>query len=59
MLHLITLQIGPDVMLAAKLRAQDGTSLPDAIAQVNALEQRLKLERPSLRWSFIELDDVD
>ena len=58
-LHLITLQIGPDVMLAAKLRAQDGTSLPDAIAQVNALEQRLKLEHPSLRWSFIELDDVD
>jgi cation diffusion facilitator family transporter len=58
-LHLITLQIGPDVMLAAKLRAKDGTSLPDAIAQVNALERRLKLEHPSLRWSFIELDDAD
>jgi cation diffusion facilitator family transporter len=59
LLRLITLQIGPDVMLAVKLRVQDGTSLPDAIAQVNALERRLKTEHPSLRWSFVELDDAD
>lgn len=59
LLRLITLQIGPDVMLAVKPRARDGTSLPDAITQVNALELRLKLEHPSLRWSFIELDDAD
>ena len=58
-LHLITLQIGPEVMIAVKVRVHDGTSLPDAIARVNALERRLKTEHPSLRWSFVELDEVD
>ncbi len=58
-LHLITLQIGPEVMLAVKVRVRDGLALGDAITRVNALERRLKADHPSLRWSFVEFDDAD
>ncbi len=58
-LSLITLQIGPEVMLALKIEPPAGLALPEAIDRVNALERRLKAEHPSLRWSFVELDDRD
>lgn len=58
-LNLITLQIGPEVMLAAKVRLRDGFALEQAVGEINALELRLKAENPSLRWSFVEPDVED
>ncbi|MCB1845560.1 MAG: cation diffusion facilitator family transporter [Halioglobus sp.] len=54
----ITIQYGPDTMLAAKIRFCDGLDLATAIARINELEVALKKKVPRLRWSFIE-PDVD
>ncbi len=58
-LNVITLQFGPDVMFAAKLRmdpALDGRAVVDAI---NLLERRIKEKMPTIKWSFIEPDIAD
>ncbi len=54
--NIITIQLGPDVMLAAKVRMNAGLSLNQAIDEVNELEVVLKRELPMLKWCFIELD---
>ena len=57
--RLVTIQFGPDTMLAAKIRIKDGIALDQAIASINQLERRLKEAVPKLRWSFIEPDTTD
>ena len=56
--HLITLQLGNDIMVAV----QAGMSDPEAstavsIARINAIESALKAAFPDVRWSFFEPDD--
>ena len=55
----ITLQFGPDTMLAAKIRMQDGIDIETAVAHINALERKLKERIPKLAWCFIEPDVTD
>ena len=55
----LTLQFGPKVMLAAKVRMRPGTSVEEAIDNINALERRLRREVPQIGWSFVEPDDED
>ena len=55
----ITIQYGPDTMLAAKIRFRDGLDLATAITRINELEVALKKRVPRLRWSFIEPDFDD
>jgi cation diffusion facilitator family transporter len=55
----ITVQYGPDTLLAAKIRLRSGTDIDTAVAHINDLERQLKSEVPGLRWSFIEPDIVD
>jgi cation diffusion facilitator family transporter len=55
----ITLQFGPDTMLAAKVRMQDGLDIETAVAHINALERKLKERIPKLAWCFIEPDVTD
>ncbi len=55
----ITLQFGPDTMLAAKIKLRDGLSIEEAVASINALERELKNRIPKLRWCFIEPDFED
>lgn len=55
----ITMQFGPDTMLAAKIKLRPGLSVDDAVRIINALEQRLKNEIPNLEWCFIEPDIAD
>jgi cation diffusion facilitator family transporter len=59
LLNSITFQLGPDTMLAAKIRLRPDLSLSSAIRSINELERRLKSEIPDLKWSFIEPDDSD
>ncbi len=54
--NVITLQVGPQIMLAAKLRMTPGLPLNEAIAHINALERRLREEVPDLGWLFMEPD---
>ena len=55
----ITMQFGPDTMLAAKIKMRSGLDIDAAVDSINALEHRLKDEIPNLQWCFIEPDIVD
>jgi len=57
--NLITIQLGPDTMLAAKIKLRSGISLEEAVASINRLEKRLKEKLPGLKWSFVEPDVED
>lgn len=55
----ITMQFGPDTMLAAKIKMRPGMDIEDVVSKINALERELKARVPNLRWCFIEPDVVD
>ena len=55
----ITIQLGPDTMLAAKIKLKSGISIEAAVDVINYLEKRLKEQVPVLKWSFIEPDVED
>ncbi|MDH3338023.1 MAG: cation diffusion facilitator family transporter [Gammaproteobacteria bacterium] len=55
----ITIQFGPDTMLAAKLKMHQGIDIDAAVAIINTLERKLKERIPNLKWCFIEPDVTD
>ncbi len=57
--NVITMQIGPYIMLAGKIRIKSGISIERACEGINRLERSLKTEFPEIRWSFIEPDIDD
>jgi cation diffusion facilitator family transporter len=58
-LNTITLQVGPKVMLAAKIVIEKDVRVGEAVELVNDLERKLKEAYPEIGWCFIELDNVD
>jgi cation diffusion facilitator family transporter len=59
LLNAITLQMGPQVMLAAKVQMAPGLSIEEAVVHINQLEKRIKAQFPEVRWCFVEPDDSD
>lgn len=59
LLNTITLQFGPDVMLAAKIHCRPDLTMNEAVDHINALERRIKENAPTVRWCFIEPDVTD
>jgi cation diffusion facilitator family transporter len=57
--NIITIQYGPDTMLAAKIRLNPAINIGTAVASLNHLERALKERVPNLRWCFMEPDDSD
>ncbi|HEV7489338.1 MAG TPA: cation diffusion facilitator family transporter [Rhodanobacteraceae bacterium] len=57
--NLITLQLGPDVMVSVKAQMRRDTSAAELIDAINAVERDLKLRFPEIRWSFFEPDVAD
>ena len=55
----ITMQFGPDTMLAAKIKMRSGQTIDEAVDSINALERELKARVPKLKWCFIEPDVTD
>lgn len=55
----ITMQFGPDTMLAAKIKMRPDMNIREAVASINALERELKARVPKLKWCFIEPDVED
>ena len=55
----LTLQFGPKVMLAAKVKMRPGLSIETAIEHINALERRIKERVPDVGWCFMEPDVAD
>ncbi|OOG61654.1 cation efflux family transporter [Rhodanobacter sp. B04] len=58
-LNLITLQMGPDVMVAVKARMQPVASDRHLIEAINTVEAAMKTEFGDVRWSFFEPDIAD
>jgi len=56
---LITLQLGPDVMVSIKAEMRSGMSVSELIDAINAVERDLKARFPDIRWSFFEPDVAD
>jgi cation diffusion facilitator family transporter len=59
LLNAITLQMGPDVMLALKVKMRAGLTLEAAVNCLNALERRIKAKFPEVAWIFVEPDVED
>jgi cation diffusion facilitator family transporter len=57
--NIITFQVGPQVMLAAKVKVRPDLSIAEAVKNINRLEKRLKDNHPEIGWSFIEPDLYD
>lgn len=58
-LNAITMQMGPDVMLALKVKMRSGLTLDAAVETLNALERRIKARFPEVKWIFVEPDVAD
>ena len=59
LLNTITLQMGPKIMLAAKIRMRPTLTINEAVERINALEVALKRAVPELGWCFMEPDTRD
>jgi cation diffusion facilitator family transporter len=59
LLNTITLQMGPKVVLAAKVKMQAGLSIEDAVSHLNELEVEIKRLHPEVGWCFVEPDVTD
>lgn len=57
--NLITLQLGPDVMVSVKAEMRRDASAAELIDAINAIERDLRLRFPEIRWSYFEPDVAD
>jgi len=55
----ITIQFGPDTMLAVKVKMNPDLDINTAVVHINALERKLKARIPKLKWCFVEPDVAD
>ena len=56
LLHTITIQFGPDIMLAAKLKMKPGLTIEETVKEINELEDEIQKRVPAVKWCFIEPD---
>ena len=57
--NLITLQLGPDVMVAIKAQMRGELPASELIQAINRVEAAMKKQFPEIRWSFFEPDVAD
>ena len=55
----ITIQFGPDTMLAVKIKMNSDLKIDEAVQHINDLERNLKARIPKLKWCFVEPDIED
>jgi len=58
-LNLLTVQMGPDVMVAVKARMAPAADQRSFIEAINRTEKAMKEAFPNVRWSFFEPDIAD
>jgi cation diffusion facilitator family transporter len=58
-LNIITLQLGPQVMVAVKAKMTDVETADQLISNINRCESELRKENPSVQWIFFEPDIED
>jgi cation diffusion facilitator family transporter len=57
--HLITLQLGADVMVSAKVEVAGARTAAELVSSINGVEKAFRARFPQVRWSFFEPDDRD
>jgi divalent metal cation (Fe/Co/Zn/Cd) transporter len=57
--NLITLQLGNDVMVSAKVQMAGAGSVPALVESINRVETEFRQRYPQVRWSFFEPDVKD
>lgn len=55
----ITIQMGPQVMIAVKVQMTPGCSVEQAVESLNRLERNIKAKFPEVAWCFVEPDVAD
>ena len=58
-LNLITIQLGPQIMVAVKVKMATVDTVEQLIANINTCEVELKKAIPAIQWSFFEPDVVN
>lgn len=58
-LNVITLQLGPQIMLTVKAKMTETKSTEKLINDINICEKELKSLFPTVQWVFFEPDNVD
>jgi cation diffusion facilitator family transporter len=58
-LNVITLQLGPQVMVAIKAKMRKASSINQLIQNINLCESELKKQIPTIHWVFLEPDVED
>ena len=54
---LVSLQLGPDVMVATQASLEGELPSSEMVRQINTVEEALRVAFPDVRWSFFEPDD--
>ncbi|HEY4555235.1 MAG TPA: cation diffusion facilitator family transporter [Lysobacter sp.] len=55
-LHLITLQLGNEVLVSVQAQMREAASVAVLVTQIDAVEKAMKQAFPEVRWSFFEPD---
>lgn len=55
-LNLITLQLGPDIMVAVKAKMKKVNSTEELVSKINSCESDLRRKNPDIHWVFFEPD---
>jgi cation diffusion facilitator family transporter len=55
----VTLQMGPQALLAIKIRMRESLSVGEAARAINVLERKIKAAIPDIGWCFVEIDVAD
>ena len=58
-INLITLQLGPQIMVAVKAKMADADTIEQLINNINTCESELKKQIPAVKWIFFEPDNKD
>lgn len=58
-LHLITFQLGSEIMVAVKIKPVKNISVGELIELINESEKKLKAKYPEIKWIFVEPDYTD
>jgi len=58
-INLITLQLGPEIMVALKVKMADSLSVDQLIENINIVESELKKAYPDVSWVFFEPDNKE
>jgi len=59
LLKVISVQMGPDIMISIKILMNERLKINEACVVINEFEKKIKARYPEIKWSFVEPDIAD